>query len=260
MDALATSESGRILAVLEEALAKLDLVSTLPVRRVRGAHIGLMSELGSKAFEAMNSHWENEEPVAEFERRLKGQRMGGSTPTETVPSEAIVKPFRRSLKKLCTVVRDSSETRQLLAQYQSDQSQQRGPARLIETISTLRTIVTNSCKVTKEEEDHRNQFLADLVFRIEAAEEGCRSLEHSLADATTKKEKDVKGAQEKIDRLTLTSADLVEHRDLLVADAKGTADAERAEKGEASKSLSEKLQKRIEELEVQISARAEKVS
>ena len=117
-----------------------------------------------------------------------------------------------------------------------------------------------------EEERIRAEAALTLMIANGAAagallpEEGCRSLEHSLADATTKKEKDVKGAQEKIDRLTLTSADLVEHRDLLVADAKGTADAERAEKGEASKSLSEKLQKRIEELEVQISARAEKVS
>ena len=250
MDALTVVESERILAVLEGAMSQLNLVSHIPIRRVQGAHIGLMSELNSHSFEAFNTHWENEEPVAEFERRLKGQRMGGGTPVHVIPPAEIVEPFRKSLKRLCSLIRDSSETQALLSEYWPDDN--KGTVRLIETVLVLLDITRNACRVTKEEEDNRKQFLADLMFRIEAAEEGCRSLEISLADASAKKNMDLDCAKHQIHRLESTSTDLETNHDLIVADTNCKAEKERAEQAAASDALTETLQKRINDLEGQL--------
>ena len=165
MDKLTSAESSRVVAVLDDAVEKLMLLSYVPEQQLHG---NVLSELDAAPYDALSRHWENEH------RYAKLHRDGGAM----FPGDALVasaEELRGSSQALCRTLRDEPVAFGVLQSYALER-----PATaigFIQRFMELKTTYSSQLSRTNEEEDSRQDFLRETLTKTHAAEESKEALE-----------------------------------------------------------------------------------
>jgi hypothetical protein len=157
MDKITTAECNRVVAILEDSVERLMLLSYVP----EGVHESILSELEAAPYEAFSRHWDLE------------RRSGAGDP----PSRELTD----SSRNICRILRDSPKTFGILQRYSEERPE--AGLQFISHLLDLKTMFGRKLAKTNEDEGRYADSIAQAQLRTKAAEENRVAVERCMEAA-----------------------------------------------------------------------------
>lgn len=161
MDKITTAECNRVVAILEDSVERLMLLSYVP----EGVHESILGELEAGPYETFSRHWE-------LERRSSNGENLGSELTD-------------SSRAICRTLRDSPKTFSILQQYSVARPE--AGLQFISNLLGLKTMFGRKLARTNEDEERYQDSIAAARLRTKAAEENRIAVERCMESAAQSK-------------------------------------------------------------------------
>ena len=168
MDKITTAECNRVVAILEDSVERLMLLSYVP----EGAHEAILGELEAGPYELFSRHWDLE------------KRHGGGEP--------VGRDLTESSRSICRTLRDSPKTFGVLQRYSVARPE--AGLRFIGHLLDLKTMFGRKLARTNEDEERYQESIASAQLRTKAAEDNRAAMERCMASAATSKARELEAA------------------------------------------------------------------
>ena len=168
MDKITTAECNRVVAILEDSVERLMLLSYVP----EGAHEAILGELESGPYEQFSRHWE-----------LEKRHAGG---------EPLGRELTESSRGICRSLRDSPKTFSVLQRYSVARPE--AGLQFISYLLDLKTMFGRKLARTNEDEERYQDSITQAQLRTRTAEDNRGAMERCMDAAAQSKKQELAAA------------------------------------------------------------------
>ena len=249
---LTNVEAQRIMAILEETLSKLQLLSHVPPLRRPEGYDEFVDEVGAEVAQVLDEQLLLEQQYKWVSTPAHEQADAGYDGEQALPDfETLDDELRHSTRVVCRMLREAPAISERLMQTGAE-----GPSaamrRYLSTFGELKSQTYAKLSTSVEEEKSKEDWFLEISAKEEKASQQLRQLQKEIKAEKADRERDVSQREETIKKLrdeleNIKSATIAEEKQL-EADSKAAEDADNAAFTDKENSLQSELTRLIEEL------------